>query len=247
MLAALEEREFARVADLSEMLGVSEVTVRSDLEVMQQAGLLRRVHGGAVAAPPRRERTFEQAAGAQTKEKRRIGKAAAALVTSGETLILDVGSTTAAVARELVARTDLVDIVCFTNGLNIALELESAIPRFTVILTGGTLRPLQHSLVDPLAGAMLDQIHADTVFIGCNGVNVEAGVTNINLPEAEIKRRMVKASRRRIVVATGDKVGEVSRSQLCAIDDVTLLITDASAPQASVEGLRNTGLEVQVV
>lgn len=247
MLATLEEREFARVDDLSEMLGVSEVTVRSDLEAMQEAGLLRRVHGGAVAGPPRRERTFEQTTGAKAEEKRRIGQAAAALVTSGETVILDVGSTTAAIARALVARRELSDIVCITNGLKIALELESAIPRFTVILTGGTLRPLQHSLVDPLAGAMLDQIHADTVFIGCNGVNVEAGVTNINLPEAEIKRRMVKASRRRIVVATGDKVGEVSRSQLCAIDDVTLLITDTSAPQASVEGLRETGLEVQVV
>lgn len=247
MLASLKEREFARVSELSEMLGVSEVTVRSDLEALQRAGLLRRVHGGAVAAPPRRERTFEQATEARTEEKRRIGEAAAALVTPGETVILDVGSTTAAVARALVARTELIDVVCFTNGLKIALELESAIPRFTVILTGGTLRPLQHSLVDPLAGTMLDTIHADTVFLGCNGVNMEAGVTNINLPEAEIKRRMVRASKRRIVVATGNKVGEVSRSQLCAIDDVTLLITDTSAPPVLVSGLRKTGLEVQVV
>jgi DeoR family transcriptional regulator of aga operon len=247
MLAALEEREFVRVADLSDMFGISEVTVRSDLEALQEAGQLRRVHGGAVVAPPRPERPFEQSLGAQAEEKRRMGEAAAALVTSGETIILDVGSTTAAVARALVARTDLTDIICFTNGLKVALELEPAIPRFTVVLTGGTLRPLQHSLVDPLAGVILDEIHADTVFLGCNGIDVEAGVTNVNLPEAEIKRRMVSAARRRIVVATGDKLGETSLAPLCKIEDVTTLITDASADPGLVTGLREAALEVLVV
>jgi DeoR family transcriptional regulator of aga operon len=247
MLTAVEEREFILVADLSDMFGISEVTVRSDLEALQDAGLLRRVHGGAVVTPPRPERPLEQSLGAQADEKRRIGEAAASFITSGDTIILDVGSTTAAVARALVHRPDLTDVTCFTNGLKTALELEPAIPRFTVVLTGGTLRPLQHSLVDPLAGAMLDQIHADTVFLGCNGIDLEAGVTNVNLPEAEIKRRMVKAARRRIVVATGDKVGETSLAPLCGLDDVTMLITDTSADPALVTGLREAALEVQVV
>ena len=247
MLAAVEEREFVRVTDLSTMFGISEVTVRSDLEALQRAGLLRRVHGGAVVTPPQPERPFEQSLGAQADEKRRIAEAAAGLVATGETIILDVGSTTAAFARALVARMDLSEVVCFTNGLKIALELEPAIPRFTVVLTGGTLRPLQHSLVDPLARAMLEDIHADTVFLGCNGVQLEAGVTNINLPEAEIKRRMVDAARRRIVLATGDKVGEASLAPLCSIDDVTVLITDASADPAIVTQLREAGLEVLVV
>ncbi|NNC74085.1 MAG: DeoR/GlpR transcriptional regulator [Acidimicrobiia bacterium] len=247
MLTAVEEREFVRVADLSDMFGISEVTVRSDLEALQDAGLLRRVHGGAVVTPPQPERTFEQSQGAQADEKRRIGEAAASLVTSGETVILDVGSTTAAVARALVGRTNVTDIVCFTNGLKTALELEPAIPRFTVVLTGGTLRPLQHSLVDPLAGAVLDNIHADTVFLGCNGIELSAGVTNVNLPEAEIKRQMVKAARRRIVVATGDKIGEISLAPMCATEDVTTLITDTSADPGLVTGLREAGLQVQVV
>ncbi|MBT8165043.1 MAG: DeoR/GlpR transcriptional regulator [Acidimicrobiia bacterium] len=247
MLAALAEREFVRVTDLSDMFGISEVTVRHDLETLQDAGLLRRVHGGAVVAPPQPERPFEQSLGAQAEEKRRMGEAAAALVTSGETIILDVGSTTAAVARALVARSDLNDVICFTNGLKVALELEPAIPRFTVVLTGGTLRPLQHSLVDPLAGVILDDIHADTVFLGCNGIDVEAGVTNVNLPEAEIKRRMVRAARRRIVLATGDKLGVASLAPLCTIDDVTMLITDTSADPGLVTGLREADLQVLVV
>lgn len=247
MLAALEGREFVRVADLSDMFGISEVTVRSDLDAMQAAGLLRRVHGGAVATSPRPERPFEQSLGAQADEKQRIGEAAALLVAPGETVVLDVGSTTAAVARALVARSDLTDITCFTNGLKVALELEPAIPRFTVVLTGGTLRPLQHSLVDPLVGSLLEDIHADTVFLGCNGIDLDAGVTNINLPEAAIKRRMVKASRRRIVVATGEKVGVTSLAPLCSIDEVTILITDTSAEAGSVTSLRQAGLEVQVV
>ncbi len=247
MLAALNKREFVKVADLSDMFGISEVTVRSDLQALQEAGLLRRVHGGAVVSSYLRERPFEQSLDALAEEKKRIGEAAAALVTSGETVILDVGSSTVAVARALVARTALTDVVCFTNGLKVALELEPAIPRFTVVLTGGTLRPLQHSLVDPLAGAMLEDIHADTVFLGCNGVDLNAGVTNINLPEADIKRRMVRAARRRIVVATGEKIGEVSLAPLCTIDEVTILITDASADPGVVARLREAGLEIRVV
>lgn len=247
MLATVEEREFVRVADLSEMFGISEVTVRSDLEALQEAGFLRRVHGGAVVTPPHPERPFEMSLGAMAEEKRRIGEAAASQIAAGETIILDVGSTTAAVARSLVARTELTDVVCFTNGLKIALELEPAIPRFAVVLTGGTLRPLQHSLVDPLAGAMLDHIHADTVFLGCNGIDISGGVTNVNLPEADIKRRMVRAGRRRIVVATGDKLGVTSLAPLCEIGDVTMVITDSSADPGIVTRLREADLEVLVV
>jgi DeoR family transcriptional regulator of aga operon len=94
---------------------------------------------------------------------------------------------------------------------------------------------------------MLEEFHADTVFLGCNGIDLEAGVTNVNLPEADIKRRMVKAARRRIVVATGEKVGETSLAPLCSIDDVTMLITDRSADSEVVTALREADLEVRVV
>jgi DeoR family transcriptional regulator, aga operon transcriptional repressor len=175
-----------------------------------------------------------------------IGRAAASLVSHGETVILDVGTTTTAVAHALTKRDDLYDVVVFTNALNIAIELESAIPRFTVVVTGGTLRPMQHSLVDPLGELMLERINAHSVFLGCNGIDPIGGVTNINLPEAEIKRRMLQAARRRIIVADGSKVGEIELAKLCSIDEIDLLITDSSADPAVLNALRERDLEVMI-
>ena len=110
-------------------------------------------------------------------EKAAIGRRAADLVWPGATVVLDVGTTTTAVARALLQRTDLEGVTVVTNGLTIASELEAALDRFTVMLTGGTLRRMQHSLVDPMAGLLLDQVHADLAIIGCNGVDPHAGVT----------------------------------------------------------------------
>ena len=103
-------------------------------------------------------------------------------------MFLDVGSTVLAVAHLLVDRADLGERVVVTNGLSTALALEPAIPRLSVILTGGTLRPLQHSLVNPLAGQTLAGLHVDVAIIGCNGIDEAGRVTNLNLAEAEIKR-----------------------------------------------------------
>jgi DeoR family transcriptional regulator, aga operon transcriptional repressor len=250
ILAMVGTRTFVSVGEVSEIFGVSEVTVRSDFQVLERQGKVRRVRGGIVdgdLANPRREPSFLESLGTLADEKAAIGASAAALVVPGETLILDVGTTTTAVAQALCARTDLEDVVVFTNGITIALELEGAIPRIEVVVTGGTLRPLQHSLVDPMGGAVLEQVHVDTVFLGCNGVHPTSGVTNINLPEAAMKRRMVNAARRRVVVADGSKVGAVSLAPLCGIDDIDLLITGFSADPDVLDALREVGLEIEVV
>lgn len=245
MLAFVKGQDFVRVSDLSVKFRVSEVTVRGDLDVLAERGQIRRIRGGAMPRTvPHPERPFEEMQGARVDEKALIGRTAASLVSHGETVILDVGTTTTAVARALVKREDLYDIVVFTNALNIALELEPAIPRFTVVVTGGTLRPMQHSLVDPLGGLMIERINAHTVFLGCNGIDPNGGVTNVNLPEAEIKRRMLQAARRRIVVADGSKVGGVELAYLCSVDEIDLLITDTSADQAVLSALRERDLEV---
>lgn len=247
MLAAVESSEFVRVAELSERFQISEVTVRADLDALAERGRLLRVRGGAVPAPRQRpELPFEQAATSHAAEKQAIGRTAAALVDDGETVLLDVGTTTTAIAQALVARTNLSKVVVVTNGLNIALMLEAAIPRFTVVVTGGTLRPLQHSLVDPLGGVLLEHVHPGLLFLGCNGIDAGAGVTNVNLPEAQVKRRMLAAARRRVVVADGSKVGQVAFARLCDIDEVDLLLTDAAADEAAVAALRERGLEVRI-
>jgi DeoR family transcriptional regulator of aga operon len=250
-LALVAERGFVRVAELSRAFGVTTVTARADLDSLERQGGIRRVHGGAVplssplaAERPEREPSFEEALEASVEPKRQIGEHAASLVRSGQSIILDVGTTTLQVARALRARADLEDLVVFTNGLSIALELEPEIPRFTVVVTGGTLRPKQHSLVHPLAGSMLDEVHVDLAFIGCNGVDPVHGVTNANLPEASVKSLMMRAAARSIVVADAAKLGEVHLGRIAAIDAFDGLVTDAAAPTPIVAELVDAGLAV---
>ena len=248
MLAEIKAREFVRVRELSNRFGVSEVTVRGDLDSLAAKGKVHRVRGGAI---PRliasHEQPFEDSVLSFAAEKVAIGQAAAALLEDGETVLIDVGTTAAATARAIAARTELNDVVVFTNGLKTALELEPASPRITVVVLGGTLRPLQHSLVDPLATLILEQISVKTVLLGCNGVDAVGGVTNINLPEAEVKKRMLAVAARRIVLADGSKLGRVEVARLCGIADIDMVITGPSADPAVVDALRDRGCDVRVV
>ena len=196
LAASIARRGFARVVDLAREVEVSEVTVRTDLAALEADGRIARVHGGAIprTVESERESSLEKSRTRLARAKQAIAVEAAARVRPGQSVLLDVGSTTLAVAHALVARRDLDDIVVVTNGLAVALALESAIPRFTVVVTGGTLRSLQHSLVNPLATTLLDDLRADIAIIGATGVHAEHGVTNVNLPEAEVKQRMVAAA-----------------------------------------------------
>jgi DeoR family transcriptional regulator of aga operon len=244
--ALVEEQGFVRVTDLHDRFGISEVTLRADLDALADAAVLQRIHGGAIAAtgPRAPEQPFEKVFLAGAEQKGAIGRAAADLVQSGQAVVLDVGTTTTAIANALVARADLQDVVVITNALNIAVAFEAVIPRFTVIVSGGTLRPLQHSLVDPLAGAVLDHIHADLAFIGCSGIDADAGITNVNLPEADVKRRMLNSASRSIVVADGSKLGLTYHSRVAPLSAVGALITDGGAAPEEVAKLERAGLAV---
>ena len=225
ILHVLARQEQVSVSELSSLLGVSEVTVRGDLTRLGQAGLLRRTRGGA-ARPLDIEQPLEETSRKNASAKRRIGRAAADLVRDGETVFLDVGSTTTEIARHLSPALKGVTIV--TSGLNIALELER-LPNVQVIVTGGTLRRLQHSLVSPYGLEVLSRIRADRLFLGCNGVHLQHGVTNSNHEEAEIKARMVSLSREVVVVADSSKLAAVSRAHIASLSDVSLLVTNQSA------------------
>ena len=247
-IAALVERDgFVRVEELSREFGVSVVTIRSDLDVLESGGRVRRIRGGALARTQLPlEPSFEVSRREAGEAKAAIARRAVQEITNGETVLLDVGSTTTAIAEEIVARTDMRDLTVFTNSLTIAFELEKAADRVEVVVTGGTLRPLQHSLVDPLATSILEQISTHTAFIGCNGVHPARGITNINLPETRVKQAMLQAARRRIVVADASKLGEVALAQICPLSDVDLLITDAGADPETVAQLRNRGVSVEL-
>ncbi len=209
------------------------MTVRSDLNVLARAGQVRRTRGSArLPLEVWNEAPLEEASLEQRSAKRRIGKAAAALIQDGETVFLDVGSTTTEVARAISPTLRQVTVV--TNGINIALELERR-PNIRVIVTGGTLRPLQHSLVSPYALTLLQHIHADRLFLGCNGVDTLHGVTNANHEEAEVKRLMVAQAREVVVVADHTKLDQVSRAQIAPLNRISSLITDRAGTGPSAK------------
>lgn len=245
ILSSLGRNGQVQVSKLASQFSVSTVTVRSDLEYLEGQGLLHRTRGGAVPANTRRfELPIEESRRVQSREKERIGSHAAQLIRNGETVILDVGSTTTELARALSPQ--LKNVVIVTSALNIALLLESH-PGITVMVTGGTLRPLQHSLVNPYGNLLLQEVHADKVFIGCNGVHPDKGFTNSNHQEAEIKRAMLQAAHEAIVLADHSKLMQVASARIGPLEVAKTLITDHKAKAEDLEQMRSLGLGVVAV
>ena len=245
LLQLIGARGFVRVGDASDELGVSEVTIRADLTDLERRGSVARVHGGAMLPGTMREAPLESSREKQAAAKRAIGERVAQLVEPGQSVFLDVGSTALAAAHALVERRDLHELVVVTNGLSIALALEAAMPRFTVIVTGGTLRPLQHSLVSPYALQIIESLRVDLAIIGCNGVDPVSGVTNVNLPETEIKRQVIAQAQRCILIADGSKLGATELGVVGALSNFDVLITSGPASVGTIEQLEAAGLRVE--
>jgi DeoR family fructose operon transcriptional repressor len=242
---AIEAGGQVSVAHLTDRLGVSEVTVREDLKYLELQGVLTRVRGGAMLSRHgAMEMPLEETSTTNRAEKQAIGAYAASLVRNDQTVIIDVGSTTTEMAKALSP--DLMRVVVITNGLNIALILES-LPGVSVIVTGGTLRPLQHSLVAPMGNLILDQINADVAFLGCNGADPLRGFTNTNIAEAEIKQAMVRSAEKIVFLADHDKIGRVASALVTDVSGADLLITDEGADETVLGNLRSDGLAIDLV
>lgn len=247
ILELLNRDRIVEVTKLSKALGVSAVTIRSDLDTLERRMLLRRIRGGATSARPARfERPIDLQSESFTEEKERIGRLAARMVRDGETVILDAGTTTKAMAFALPD--DLRDVVVITSSLDIAIALESH-PGVTVIVTGGTLKktgrnPRSRSLIPPLAGLILAQLNADYAFLCCAGIDATRGFTNANLEEVETKRAMLAASRRAIMLADHGKIGHVAGARIADIAEISSLITDGEAEPAALHALEAAGLDI---
>jgi DeoR family transcriptional regulator of aga operon len=176
------------------------------------------------------------------KEKQRIGKAAADLVKEGESVLLDSGTTTTAVARAVRDRGRLTVI---TNAVNISAEL-SGTP-IEVILTGGTLRENSFSLVGPLAEETLHRLSADILFLGVDGLDVHFGATTPNVQEASVNRVMVEIARRTVVVCDSSKFGRRSLSLITPLSGVHEVITDSKIPKGDLRVLTEAGIKVTIV
>lgn len=225
LLALVRASEFMRIPDLADHFGVSVVTIRSDLDVLADQGFVVRVRGGVIPSSPFADPPFEARQTVAAEEKSTIAEAAAAMLRSGDTLILDVGTTTLAIAQALLEHDELDNLCVFTNALNIALTLRPAIPRIEVMVTGGSLRPREYALVEPGAARFLKDIRADYAFVGCEGIHPARGVTTANLPDSTIKQAMLMAARQRVIVADSSKFLQEGLAVVCELDGVDLVLT----------------------
>ena len=214
----------ARVSDLVESLGVSDMTVRRDIEALARRGLVARVHGGAtsVAVPSTQEPSFALKSSSRTAQKEAIGRAAAALVEPGASVAVSGGTTTYAVAREL---TSLANLTVVTNSLPVAELLHREPPGLPVVLTGGARNP-SDALVGPVAVAALRTLHVDWLLLGVHGMDARAGFTTPDLVEAETDRALIAGARRVVVTADSSKWGIVGLSSIARLDEVDVLVTD---------------------
>lgn len=242
ILRQVQEAGRVTVAGLSEVYGVSEVTVRADLQALCDQGLLERTHGGAVRiSSGLHDLALTRRLRQQVQEKDHIGRVAAQQVEDGEAVFLDSSSTALAIARHLKQRRQLTII---TNSLAVAQEMLDAAD-VTVVMTGGTLQKDTASLIGTEGLAFLRRYNIQKGFFGAHGVAIAEGLTDISADEADVKRPLLAMCRQVIAVADGTKWGRAGLASFAQIEDLDMLITDEHAPAALVE--RVTGLGVQVI
>lgn len=232
------------VADLALHFDTSQVTIRKDLEALHANGTALRTHGGALPAHDGalEDPTLREKEKLHRKEKLHIAAAAARLVSEGQVVILDSGTTTTAIARALRSFRNLTIV---TNAVNIAAELVGA--SVEVILTGGTLRKNSFSLVGPIAEETLQHLTADVLFLGVDGFDVHFGLSTPNLLEAKVNRAMVEAAKRTIAVCDSSKFGRRSLSLILPPSGLHEVITDRGIPKADLQALKKGGIEVTLV
>ncbi|MBW8699166.1 Glucitol operon repressor [Streptomyces sp. MBT84] len=235
ILDEVRRRGGVRVNELTRKLGVSDMTVRRDLDALARQGVLEKVHGGAVPVveASTHEPGFEAKSGLELTAKEDIARTAAELVAPGTAIALSGGTTTYALAHHLL---DVPELTVVTNSVRVADVFHSAQRTSgqrqggaTVVLTGGVRTP-SDSLVGPVADQAIGSLHFDVLFLGVHGISVEAGLSTPNLAEAETNRRLVQSARRVVVVADHTKWGTVGLSSFAALEQVDTLVTDAGLP-----------------
>jgi DeoR/GlpR family transcriptional regulator of sugar metabolism len=244
ILRRVNQEERVSVAELSQQFGVSEVTIRSDLQALAERNLVVRTHGGALPSTRglydlslalRRQR--------QVQEKSRIGQAGAALVADGDAIFLDSSSTALAIAQHIRHHRHLTIV---TNSLAVAQDMLDA-PGVTVVMVGGTLRRDTASMVGTDGLEMLRKFNIQKGFFGAHGISLAEGLTDVSADEAEVKRPLVAMCRQVVAVLDATKWGRVGLASFAHIEQVDSIISDVYAPADLVAQVRALGIEVILV
>lgn len=248
ILQRLKEDSSINAAEMSKEFGVSEVTIRKDLRLLESRRLLIRVHGGAImdstiSADEIEERNFHFKQLVNAREKAAIGRAAAAHIKNGDTILVDSGTTALQVVHNLHNFTDLTII---TNSVPAMLEAIKY-KRFRVILLGGTVREASNSIVGPLAESNLKLFYCDKLFLGVDSISVEAGLSTPSMEEASTNQVMISRAREVIAVFDSSKVNKRSLAFIANLDKIHTVITDFHIPAGFRSSLRSMKINVETV
>jgi len=244
ILELLDKQGQVRVTQLTAMFGVSEVTIRNDLDKLEEKRLLIKTRGGGIQTPRVGfNYEFNKELTLFLKEKQAIGKKAAELVKEKDIIILDSGTTTLEVARNL---THVKDLTIITNGVLIAHEL-AHYPNLKIVMLGGSLRQSSLSLVGPIAEENLKTLFCDKVFLGVNGIDSKYGMFTTHIEDASLNRLMITMSKEVIVVTDSSKFLKRSFSILGPISSIDTLVTDANIPKDEMQHLNNAGVNTILV
>lgn len=245
ILQKLKKQASVSVAELHEEFQVSEVTIRKDLNDLFERNLLIRTRGGAIASsssvnkddtPINNKRFFN------IREKQAIGRLAASLIEEGNTIMLDSGTTTLEIARNL-GRFQRLTII--TNALNVATELLKY-KRFNVILLGGNLRETSQSTVGPVAESNLKVFYCDKLFLGVDSFNIECGLSTPNIEEANINQVMLSMASEVVAVFDSSKVNKRSFAFIAPVDKIDVIVTDSNLPANIRTQLKSMNIKLHI-
>ncbi|MCA0754729.1 DeoR/GlpR family DNA-binding transcription regulator [Paenibacillus sp. N4] len=239
----VNERGSIRVTELSELCQVTEETIRRDLDRLEQAGRLRRSHGGAVSVKDQQpEIPFFEREVTRADDKKRIAEEAIKLIRPKDRILLDASTT----AWYMAASMPDIPLTVLTNSIKVAMEL-SGKEKIEVISTGGILASRSLSYVGPLAERSLDAYHVDKAFFSCKGVHLERGISESNELQARIKHKMVGMADQVILLADSSKFGVQAFTHVAELSDIHAVITDRRLPDGLLSQLQDKGIGVTTV
>lgn len=230
------------VQELSDKYQVSSVTIRNDLEILDNKGLILKTRGGALKTESRvrSDQSISEKYHLNIQQKRSIGKLAAREVNDNETIIIDSGSTTEELCKHL---SDKKDLTIITNAINIA-NIVMHYPNVNLIIPGGYLRKNSNSLIGPLAESNLKNLYADKAFLGVDGLDTTKGLYTPNIEEAHLNQKMIEITKEVIVLVDASKFRKKSLALICALNKVDKIITDSGIDTQDRKNLEDVGIKV---
>jgi DeoR family transcriptional regulator, aga operon transcriptional repressor len=235
------------VTEAAQALGVSQATIRRDMDQLARQQLVTRTRGGVIAGHVSYDLPLRYKTGRHAPEKQRIGRAAAGLVAAGAVVALTGGTTTSEVARALATRPDLQDgtpvITVVTNAMNIANEL-AVRQHIKIVVTGGVARSQSYELIGPFATLVLEQLALDWAILGVDALDPIAGATAHHEGEASINHLMATRAAQVMIVADRSKLGQRAFARVCATDEIDVIVTDTGAAPATLAAFTERGIRV---